>query len=309
VPAAAAATTTSVALPFSTYFGMLVDPVHHHLFITGGSGASSILVADYSGQTVATIPSEPGASGLALSGDGSTVYAALANGDAISAISTSTLIETARYATGAGTDPAYVAYTSGKIWFGYGPSGGPAGIGSVDPGTNPATVTLNATNDWNNEWYSAPELTASPAGDLVAGQPGSTPLQLASYDVSSGTAVVLTPQAFLSNYDGLAGMQITPDGKDVVVATQGSYPPWHTVFQVSDLSVAGTYPTGAYPVGVAVAADGIVAAGTSPAPARPTCSPRAGAHRWTPTTLAHIRWSTSRSARTPASCSRSPSLP
>jgi hypothetical protein len=84
-------------------------------------------------------------------------------------------------------------------------------------------VTLNATNDWNNEWYSAPELTASPAGDLVAGQPGSTPLQLASYDVSSGTAVVLTPQAFLSNYDGLAGMQITPDGKDVVVATQGSY--------------------------------------------------------------------------------------
>jgi len=60
------------------------------------------------------------------------------------------------WSTGTGTDPAYVAYSSGKIWFGYGPNGGPAGIGSVDPGTSPATVTLNATNDPSNTWYSAP---------------------------------------------------------------------------------------------------------------------------------------------------------
>ena len=97
-PAAAAAstTTTSVALPFSTYSQILVDPVHQHLFVTAGSGSSSIWVTDYSGQTVATIPNEPGATGLALSSDGSTVYAALANGDAISAISTSTPIRNAR---------------------------------------------------------------------------------------------------------------------------------------------------------------------------------------------------------------------
>src|SRR5690242_20495095 len=119
-PAAAGTITASVALPFSTYSQMLADPIHRHLFVTAGPGSSSILVTDYSGQTVATIPNEPGATGLALSGDGSTVYAALAHGDAISAISTTTLAETARYATGAGTDPAYVAYTSGRIWFGYG---------------------------------------------------------------------------------------------------------------------------------------------------------------------------------------------
>jgi hypothetical protein len=260
---AAAATTTSVALPFSNYSGMLVDPAHHHLFVTGGSGSSSILVTDYSGQTVATIPNEPGASGLALSDDGSTVYVALAGGNAISAISTSTLAETARYATGSGTDPAYVACSGGKVWFGYGPNGGPAGIGSVDPGTSPATVTLNATNDPNNTWYSAPELAASRAGDLVAGQPGTNPLELASYDVSTGTATTLTPQTHFGNYAGLDGMQITPDGTDVVVATGGGSSDSQTIFQVSDLSVVGDYPTGPYTAGVAIASDGTVAAGTT----------------------------------------------
>lgn len=259
-PAAAGTITASVALPFSTYSQMLVDPVHRHLFVTAGSGSSSILVTDYSGQTVATIPNEPGATGLALSGDGSTVYAALAHGNAVSAISTSTLAETARYATGAGTDPAYVAYTSGRIWFGYGAPGSHGAIGSIDPSTSPATVTLSAVNDPLASWNGAPKLKASPAGDLVAGQPSSTPLQLASYDVSTGTAATLTPMTTFNSYAFLTGMQITPDGKDVVVATTAAAP---TIFRVSDLSVVGDYPTGSSTAGVAIAGDGTVAAGTS----------------------------------------------
>jgi DNA-binding beta-propeller fold protein YncE len=112
--ATAEAASPSVQLPISTYSHMLIDPVHHHIFFTGGSSSISILVTDYSGNTVATIPNEDGATGLALSSDGSTVYAALADGDAISAISTSTLTETTRYATGTSTEPVYVAYTSGS---------------------------------------------------------------------------------------------------------------------------------------------------------------------------------------------------
>src|SRR5690349_21676086 len=120
LPATSArAATTTVALPISTYSHMVLDPAHQHIFISGGGSSSSILVTDYSGQTVATIPNEPGAYGLALSGDGSTVYAALSGSGAISAISTSTLAETARYSTG--PNPAFVAYTSGKIWFSYFP--------------------------------------------------------------------------------------------------------------------------------------------------------------------------------------------
>ena len=253
----AQAATPAVALPITQYSHMLVDPAHQHLFITSGSGSGSILVTDYSGQTVATIPGEPGATGLALSGDGSTVYAALANGEAVSAISTSTLSETARYATGTGTDPVYVAYSSGRIWFGYG-AVAQGGIGSIDPSTSPATVTLNAAP---GPWYQAPIVAATAGGELVAGGLGLSQVSLASYDVSGGTATVLAPEKGLSEASGLGSMQITPDGKDVVLAS--SFPYYQEVYQVSDLSAAGTYPTTYYPNAVSIAGDGTVAAGTT----------------------------------------------
>jgi hypothetical protein len=260
----AQAVTTSVQLPISQYSQMLVDPVQQYIFITSGAGSDSILVTNYSGQTVATIPNEPGATGLALSSDGSTVYAALAGGDAISAISTSTLTQTALYGTGTGTDPTYVAYTSGMIWFGYG-AAAQGGIGSINPNTSPATVTLNATDDPANTWYAAPMLAASPNGELVAGEPSQSPVQLASYDVASGTATVLTPSTFITAASGtsasnLESLQITPDGDDVVVAS--GYPYYQQVFQVSNLEADGEYPTTNYPNSVSISGDGTVAAGT-----------------------------------------------
>jgi hypothetical protein len=254
------ATTTSVQLPISQYSQMLVDPVHKHIFITSGAGYSTILVTNYSGQTVATIPDEPGATGLALSSNGKTVYAALATGDAISAISTSTLTQTASYSTGAGTDPTYVAYTGGMIWFGYG-AAGQGGVGSINPSTNPATVTLNLTN---GGWYAAPMLSASANGNLVVGEPSQSPVELGTYDVSSGTPVPLAgPEAI--TVDGqaasnLQAMQITPNGEDVVVASGAPY--FHQIIQVSNLDEVGEYPTTTYPNSVSISRDGTVAAGT-----------------------------------------------
>lgn len=253
---AAKAAATLVQMPISTYSHMLIDPAHHHIFFTGGSSSTSILVTDYSGNTVATIPNETGATGLALSSDGSTVYAALTGGGAVSAISTSTLTETARYATGTNTEPAYVAYTSGKIWFGY--NGAPlGGIGSIDPSTSPATVTLKAAAGF---WYAAPILAASPDGELAAGEPGQSPVQLATYDVSSGTATVLAPELSDQSASNLESMQITPDGQDLVTAS--GYPYYQQVYKVSDLSADGEYPTTNYPNSVSISGDGTVAAGT-----------------------------------------------
>jgi DNA-binding beta-propeller fold protein YncE len=303
----AQAATTTVSLPITQYSHMLVDAAHKHLFITSGSGSSSILVTDYAGQTVATIPNEPGATGLALSGDGSTVYAALTNGDAISAISTSSLAETARYGTGAGTDPTYVAYTSGKIWFGYG-AAAQGGIGSIDPGTSPATVTLNAVNAPINSWYAAPMLSATPSGVLVAGEPGQSPVQMASYDVSSGTATVLAPEKlFISpEADNLGSMQVTPDGKDVVVAS--GYPYYHQVYKTSDRSADGAYPTTNYPNSVSISSDGTVAAGTDAGSNEVFVFAPGGSTRWLATTSGRTGWrpTGSRSRQTRACCSPSP---
>lgn len=234
------------------------------------------MVTDYSGQTVATIPDEPGATGLALSTDESTVYAALTDGDAVSAISTSTLTETARYDTGTGTGTIYVAYASGKLWFGYNggftilPDGSfnfvNAGIGSIDSSTSPATVTLNATNDPDNTWSIGPMLSATPNGELVAGEPVQSPLEVATYDVSSGTASVLAPPTFwdintLPDASNLASLAVTPDGKDVVIAS--GFPYYHQVYRISDLSPDGTYLTTNYPNSVSISGAGFVAAGTS----------------------------------------------
>ncbi|WP_051940245.1 Ig-like domain-containing protein [Phaeacidiphilus oryzae] len=262
LPAAqAGAATTAVALPIAHYSHLLVDPVHRHLFVSGGSGSTDILVTDYTGQTVATIPNETDANGLALSADGGTVYAGLGGTDAVSAISTADLTETARYATGAGYDPESVAVSGGKVWFSYnGSAAGSGGIGSIDPAAGPAAVTLRATGD---SWYDAPLLAGGPNGELVAGWSGVSPASLASYDVSGATVRVLKPQTQLDTPDvssNLRDLAITPDGKDVITACGAPYA--HQAWKVADLSADGQYTDATYPDAVAIAADGTVYGGS-----------------------------------------------
>ncbi|HEU5356496.1 MAG TPA: hypothetical protein VFU65_18635 [Actinocrinis sp.] len=256
-PVAEAATTTaSVTLPLAHYSRILADPVHHHLFITEGTGYNTVLVTDYAGTVVATLDNEPGATGLVISPDGNTVYVGLADAGAVSAISTRSLTEVSRYATGDGTSPTYVAYTAGKIWFSY-ESDYQGMIGSIDPHTSPAKVVLAASPD---TWGIPPVLAANRDGELVAGEPSQSPNELASYDVSSGAVVVLAPQVFEYEAGNMGDLQITPDGSDVVVASGAPY--HHEVFKVSDLSTAGEYDTATYPNSVAIAADGTVIAGS-----------------------------------------------
>jgi len=246
-----------VQLPITHYSHMLVDQARQHIFFTSGNGSgSTILVTDYAGQTVATIPNEPGAMGLALSSDGSTVYAALANGEAVSAISTSTLTETARYDTGAGSIPQYVAYTSGKVWFCCA-----NGIGSIDPSTSPATITPDAAPGL---FAGVPMLAASPDGILAAGETTSDPASVYTYDVSSGTAIPLASKRLdAENLAFVNSMAVTPDGNDVLLT--GGGPSSARVYRTSDLSADGAYrPPGAPGDldAVSVSADGSVAVGT-----------------------------------------------
>lgn len=100
---------------------------------------------------------------------------------------------------------------------------------------------------------------AAGSDTLVAGAVGQSPVTLASYDVSTGTATRLA-----ANSDGgsnLGDLQVTPDGQDVVVAS--GYPYKHQVFKTSDLTADGSYASDTYPNSVAIAADGTLAAGIS----------------------------------------------
>ena len=256
-----AADPAPVPLQIPHYAHMLVDAAHQHLFISEGVGNSSILVTDFNGQPVTTIGNEPGAEGMTLSPDGSTVYAALTGGDAVSAISTATLAETDRYSLGAGSAPLSVAYASGKVWVGYGQST-KGQLGSIDPSTSPATVSLGLAT--NGEWYAAPLLATSPAapGTLIATDSATEPPYLERYDVSSGTPVKAV-RVWLQSSAIPDSLQITPDGQDLVIATGAPY--YHQVFKLADLTADGTYPSTNYPNSVAIAPDGAVAAGSNAA--------------------------------------------
>jgi DNA-binding beta-propeller fold protein YncE len=87
-----------VSLPISSFYQMVVDAAHGHIFISqDGSSEDGILVTDLTGQVVTTITGQSGVLGMALSPDGSTFYAALSAGDAVTVVSTATLAQTASY--------------------------------------------------------------------------------------------------------------------------------------------------------------------------------------------------------------------
>ncbi|MDO0913334.1 Ig-like domain-containing protein [Streptomyces sp. DT2A-34] len=257
--AGSAAADSSTSLPLKSTGDVVVDGVHQRVFISDPT-AGQVLVTDYAGTVVGTVGSLPGVHGLELSPDSGTLYAAVADADAVVAIDTATATEAHRYATGT-AGPEYVALTGGKIWFSYG-AGGDGNIGSLDlSGTDPV-VTLG--QDTSRTFYDAPILDASAGapGTLVAGAPSQSPVVLAVYDVSSGTAS-RTAYAFDPGNTGggnLADLAVTPDGKDVITASGAPY--YQAAYKLSDLSADGKYVTNTYPNAVDIAPNGDVAAGT-----------------------------------------------
>ena len=259
LPAAPALADTGVTLPITHYAQMVV--AGGHVFISQGAGSSSILVTDLDGNTVGTVPGQTGATGLAVSPDGRTVYAALTGDDSISAIDAATLAQSADYPTGAGTAPAYLAVAGGKIWFGYGPDNTwQGGIGSLDL-SGAAPVVALAQTPAQDLWYGAPMVVAGPPDSdlIVAGDTDQEPPYLRDYDVSSGSPAQVASLAGGGDYGSLADMAVTSDGKDVVLAT--GYPYDEQALSTAALTPDGQYASAAYPDAVAVAPDGTVAVG------------------------------------------------
>ncbi|THA76434.1 Ig-like domain repeat protein [Streptomyces sp. A0642] len=250
-----AAADSSRNLPAASVGDILADGVHKRVFISDPS-RGNVLVTDYNGALVATLGSLPGVTGLELSADSGTLYAAVPGADAIVTIDTATLRESARYATGTDTDPKYPALAGGRLWFGYGTAGS-GHIGSLDLAGPEPVVTLDP--ETSSTWYAAPTLVSAPGapGLLAAGIEGQSPTELAVYDVASGTAT----QTARTSTDGgnLSDLALSPDGRQLVVAS--GYPYHHQAYRTSDLAPDISYPSDAYPNAVDIAPNGMVAAG------------------------------------------------
>jgi hypothetical protein len=228
------------------------------VFVSGGSGTDGVTVTDTEGTVEQTLSGLPGATGMTLSADGSTVYVALADGDGIGEINTSTLAVTT-IDTGTSTCPSSVAVTADTLWFGYGCGTGDERVGSVE---SDGTVHLAVITGF----YYPPLLATSPGADgvLMTGVEGLSPATLTEYAVTGGNNPKATLQQSTEAGDNLRDLAMTPDGQDVVVAS--GFPYYQQVYKTSDLSADGTYPTSNYPDAVAIRDDGQVAAGIDGSP-------------------------------------------
>ncbi len=261
LPGGTAHADSTTALQITSFYRIVADTAHGHLFISQGSSSQNhIVVTDMSGKQVATIAGQNGVEGIALSPDGKTLYAALGASHAVTAINTATLTQAASYPIGNANTPLDVTVQSGKVWVSYDTgTAGAAAIGDIDLTANtPAFETQSAMGGW----YAAPEIAADPhdAGVLVAAEPGSSPASVASYDTSVDPATVRAQSASFSNCENQRDLAIVPGGSEFILAC--GWPYAHYRYSGADLSQQGSYASTTYPDAVALDSSGDVAAGT-----------------------------------------------
>jgi hypothetical protein len=261
----AAADSGGTLLPISGFQQMVADTADNHLFFSEGA-YGGIVVTDLSGNQATTIANTTGATSMALSSDGSALYAALPGSGEVVAISTGSLQITATYALPSGDQPAYLAVQSGLLWISYNDSaaGDSGAIGEVDPS---ASTPAFAAESSMGTWYSAPELAADPSdsGVLVAGQPDESAGQVATFDTVGSPVTTLAPPAAPSGCGFVTSMAVTAGGADVVIACLGDAA---EVYSTASLSPEGSYLADGGPDetgtnAVAIDASGDVAVGTA----------------------------------------------
>lgn len=259
-PAPASATTgptSSTTLALTGFTSIVADSGHHQVFVSG-YGSDPVVVTDFAGKPVTTLPALAGATSLALSQGGTILYAAIGGTDEIAAVRTDTLQEVALYFTGTGHNPQHLAVVGHDVWFSYGQDAD-TGLGELDP------VTLSVTTTHEADFYYPAVLAAAPSAPntLVAGNPHISPSVIESFNVATGTPVEIAksdPWAQSDGCENLEQLAVTASGADAVAACGA---PYHgSQLSLSGMQEDATYQTGPYPDSVAVSqGSGTIAVG------------------------------------------------
>jgi DNA-binding beta-propeller fold protein YncE len=161
-----------------------------------------------------------GATGMALTPDGSSLWVAAATGDALVRVDTSSLAVVQTVALPAGTCPGDVAVVGTRVVYGYscnryGGAGSYGGLGVVD-----ATTGVVLANVTTGPFYQ-PVVVAASGGQVYAADAALSPSSLCLYDVS-GTPLQLIAQR-TSVCENLQDLAASPDGASVVTACGWPY--------------------------------------------------------------------------------------
>jgi sugar lactone lactonase YvrE len=242
-----AAAAAVVALPG----GIVADGALNRVFV-GDNAAGQILAADYSGALVGSVSGVTGVTGLAVSDDGATLYAAAAGSHEIVALDAATLDIKARFTIATTLGPRYVAFAGGKIWFTYGDQWD-GDLGSVDPASGNAVTLGQFPQAYPGVWGPALlDTDPSAPGLLAVGETGLSTDSMAVVDVSGANPQLVA--WYQGNYtlnNGISDIDLVPGVSEVLASgTQ------RDAYAAGEFTASGSYPSGQR---ADIAANGLVA--------------------------------------------------
>jgi hypothetical protein len=242
----AAGPASAVTATVGSYGGMVVDGTRERVYL-GDDATGRIIAADYNGNRVDSVSGINGVFDLALSDDGSTLYATARVSHEIVALDAATLDIKARYPVATGIGPIYVEYAGGKVWFSYGDQWD-GDLGSVDPSVDPASgadpvalAQIPAEGTGSGMWGQA-LLDTDPLrpGLLAVGETGDSTGTEAVFDVSSGKPVVTAwhDSSYALN-DGVRDIDLVAGGDQVLINGTERH-----AWANGTLTEVGAYPAG-----------------------------------------------------------------
>jgi alpha-tubulin suppressor-like RCC1 family protein len=252
---------------------MVVDELHGHVLVSGQE-SDSVAVLDLDGNRVSTIDNLPGAYGLVLSRDDTTLYVALASIGAIAAVDTATLLEVGRWRTSPMAEvPEFLGEAGNQVFFGYRSSlvsgsgwgsfqeWAPANVATWDLVEGPVALTTFATTPAD------PNLLVTPSGAAVFRFDAST---------TPPTIVARTWETSLDFDSRLSpdGTKLLTEGVSVTDAVSPHLTPLPTLPNYQDSS--DTPYAGAYSADGRYVASGGVSAGGTPSQSTVKIWPEAG---------------------------------
>lgn len=231
----AAAATAVVASPG----GIVVDGGLKRVFV-GDRTAGKVLAADYTGALTGSVSGIRGVSGLALSDDGATLYAAAEGSNEIVAIDAATLDVKARYAVPTDKGPRHIAFAGGKVWFTYGDQWD-GNLGSLDPKDETVALGQFPAGPQGGLWGPALlDTDPSAPGLLAVGQTGLSTDSMAVVDVTGSTPQLTAwHNGDYTLNGGISDIDLVPGAPQVLVngAQRDSYAD-------GKFKAAGAYPAG-----------------------------------------------------------------
>ncbi|MFI9611210.1 YncE family protein [Streptomyces sp. NPDC052023] len=243
---AAAGTASAAPAAVTSPGGLVADHALQRVFVSDAADGR-ILAADYSGTLVDVARGFGDVSDLALSDDGTTLYAAVPGSHEVVALDAATLDVKARYSVATDTGPRHIAFSAGKVWFTYGDQWD-GDLGSVDPavdpasGTDPVALAQFPKEGTSVAMWGQALLDTDPLrpGVLALGESGMSTGSMAVLDVSSGTPQLTAwHNGDYTLNDGIGDIDLVAGADEVLVNGTD-----RDAYAGGAFSKAGAYPAG-----------------------------------------------------------------